>query len=83
MEDDDGHSGVHLARTLTDLLFEPYFLHWRDYAAVERSVDARCILDSDWLDAPKTDFQKIRMLESVLEGDDWRVGPLVVVCTAQ
>ena len=62
MEDDDGHSSFHLARTWTDLLLEPYFLYWRDSAVVERSVDARCILDSNWLDAPKMDLQSTRLL---------------------
>ena len=56
MEGDDGHSSFHLARTWTDLLLEPYFLYWRDCAVVERSVDAQCILDSDWLDVPKMDL---------------------------
>ena len=63
MEDDDGYSGVHLARTLTDLLLEPYFLHWRDYAVAERSVDARRIPDSIVLDAPKVDSHRTRRQE--------------------
>ena len=68
MEDDDGHSSFHLARTWTDLLLEPYFLYWRDCAVVERSVDARCILDSNWLDVPKMDLQSTRPL--MAEGED-------------
>ena len=63
MEDDDGHSSFHLARTWTDLLLEPYFLYWRDCAVVERSVDARCILDSKWLDVPKIDLTRPLMAE--------------------
>lgn len=54
MEGYDGYSGVHLARTWTDLLLEPYFLYWRD-RAVERNVDAPSIPDSSWLNAPKMD----------------------------
>ena len=68
MEDDDGHSSFHLARTWTDLLLEPYFLYWRDCAVVERSVDARCILDSNWLDVPKMESQSTRPL--MAEGKD-------------
>ena len=68
MEDDDGHSSFHLARTWTDLLLEPYFLYWRDCAVVERSVDARCIRDSNWLDVPKMEAQSTRPL--MAEGKD-------------
>lgn len=68
MEDDDGHSSFHLARTWTDLLLEPYFLYWRDSAVVESSVDARCILDSNWLEVPKTVLQSTRLL--MAEGED-------------
>lgn len=82
MEDDDGHSNFHLARTLTDLLLEPYFLYWRDCVVVERSVDARRILDSNWLDAPKMDSQKTRTLMSEKE-DNSRLALLVVVGTAR
>ena len=80
MEDDDGHSSFHLARTWTDLLFEPYFLYWLDCAVVERSVDARGILDSNWLDAPKMDFQNTRTLVSEME-DNSRGVLLVAVGT--
>lgn len=82
MEDDDGHSNFHLARTLTDLLLEPYSLYWRDCVVVERSVDARRILDSDWLDAPKMDSQRIRTLMSAKE-DDTKFALLVAVGTAR
>ena len=70
MEDDDGHSCFHLARTWTDLLLEPYFLYWRDsvVVVVERSVDARCILDSNWLGVPKMDSQSTRLV--MAEGQD-------------
>lgn len=64
MEDDDGHSSFHLARTWTDLLLEPYFLYWRDCAVVERSVDARRIPNSKWLDAPQMDSPNTRTLMS-------------------
>lgn len=64
MEDDDGHSSFHLARTWTDLLLEPYFLYWRDYAVVERSVDARYSLVLNWLDVPKIELQSTQPLMS-------------------
>ena len=80
MEDDDGHSNFHLARTWTDLLLEPYFLYWR--AVVERSVDARYILDSNWLDAPKMDSQNIRPLVSE-KGDKSMFALLVAAGTAR
>ena len=79
--EDDGHSSFHLARTWTDLLLEPYFLYWRDCAVVERSVDERCILDSNWLDVPKMDLQNTRPLMSE-KGDNLRRALLVAVGTA-
>ena len=54
MEDYDGYSGVHLARTWTDLLLEPYFLYWRG-RAVDRNVDAPSTPGSSWPDALRTD----------------------------
>lgn len=50
----DGYSDVHLVRTWTDLLLEPYFLYWRGFVVV-RIVDAQCILDLSFLDAPVVD----------------------------
>lgn len=82
MEGDDGHSSFHLARTWTDLLLEPYFLYWRDCAVVERSVDARGILDSNWLDVPKMDLQNIRPL-MFERGDNSTSALLVAVGTAR
>ena len=46
----DGYSDVHLARTKTDLLLEPYFLYWRGFVVV-RSVDAQYTLGSRWPNA--------------------------------
>jgi len=54
VEDYDGYSGVHLVRTWTDLLLEPYFLYWRG-RAVERNVDAPSTPGSNWQNAPKMD----------------------------
>lgn len=82
MEDDDGHSNFHLARTWTDLLFEPYFLYWRDCAVVECSVDARGTLDSDWLDAPKMDSRNTRTSVSEMR-DNSRVALVVAGGTAR
>ena len=81
MEDDDGHSSFHLARTWTDLLLEPYFLYWRDCAGVERSVDARGILDSNWLNVPKMDLQSTRPL--MTEGEDDSTFALLEVDTVR
>ena len=81
MEYDDGHSSFHLARTWTDLLLEPYFLYWRDCAVVGCSVDARRILDSNWLDVPKMDLQNTRPLMSGKE--DSSMVALLVVYTAR
>lgn len=64
------------------MLLEPYFLYWRDCVVVERSVDARRILDSNWLDAPKMDSQNTRTLMSEKE-DNSRVALLVAVGTAR
>ena len=47
MGDDDGHSAVHLARTLTDLLLEPYFLYDRGSAVDEQDLGAQRDLGSD------------------------------------
>ena len=82
MEDDDGHSSFHLARTWTDLLLEPYFLYWRDCAVVERSVDARRILDSNWLDVPKMDLQNTPPLMSGRGGNS-TIALLVAMGTAR
>ena len=81
MEDDDGHSNFHLARTWTDLLLEPYFLYWRDCAVVERSVDARRVQGSLWLDAPKMDSQNRTLMSE--KADNSRVALLVGVGTAR
>ncbi len=52
MEGYDGYFGVHLARTWTDLLLEPYSQYWRG-RAVERNADAPSIPGASWLNAPK------------------------------
>lgn len=64
------------------MLLEPYFLYRRDCVVVERSVDARRILDSGWLDAPKMNSQNTRTLMPEKE-DNSRFALLVVAGTAR
>ena len=64
------------------MLLEPYFLYWRDCAVVERSVDARRNLDSNWLDVPKMDLQSTPPLMSE-KGGNSTIALLVAMGTAR